>query len=127
MNNIIYVFGSNLAGRHGKGSALIARQNYGAVYGQGIGLQGNSYAIPTKDEHIQTMPLDRIQPYIEQFIAFAKDHRNMEFYVVNIGCLNAGYSYKEIAPMFAEASELANVHLTAEFKEVIATLRFANK
>jgi hypothetical protein len=71
MKREIFVFGSNLAGRHGKGAALTAYKTYGAIYGQGIGLQGDSYAIPTKDEKINTLPLSKIKKYVEQFIKFA--------------------------------------------------------
>ena len=76
---MIYVFGSNLAGRHGKGSALCARNVYGAVYGVGVGRTGNAYAIPTKDERIKTLPLDRIAVYVAEFLEYAKEHPELEF------------------------------------------------
>lgn len=103
MKKKIFVFGSNLAGRHGKGAALRAFQDYGAVYGQGVGLQGNSYAIPTKDENINTLPLNKIQRYINQFIKFAKLNPEMTFEVTRIGCGLAGYEDNDIAPMFVNA------------------------
>lgn len=96
----IFVFGSNLAGRHGKGAALFARQNRGAIYGQGIGLQGQSYAIPTKDERLRTLPLHKIEEYVKMFLQFAKDNPQLEFEITEIGCGLAGYTPKQIAPMF---------------------------
>lgn len=101
--NDIFVFGSNQAGRHGKGAALFARKHHGAKYGQGYGLQGQSYAIPTKDEHIKTLPLDTIQIYIEDFIKFAKEHPELTFNITKIGCGLAGYKWdKDIRPLFPE-------------------------
>ncbi len=88
----IFVFGSNLAGRHGKGAALHARQFYGARNGVGVGFVGRSYAIPTKDERIRTLPLNRIRPYVDAFLAFARDNPELEFNVTRIGCGLAGYS-----------------------------------
>ncbi len=104
MNKIkIFVFGSNLAGRHGKGAALTAYRNHGAVYGEGVGLQGKSYAIPTKDENLKTLPLSRVQKYVDQFIRFAKLNPDMVFEVTRIGCGLAGYEDSDIAPMFSSA------------------------
>ena len=105
MKKEIFVFGSNLAGRHGKGAALTAYRNYGAIYGQGIGIQGNSYAIPTKDEQIQTLPLHKIKKYVEQFIKFAKLNPDMIFKVTAIGTGLAGYDEVDIAPMFNNAPD----------------------
>ena len=99
----IFVFGSNLAGRHGKGAALCALKEYGAVYGKGIGLQGNSYAIPTKDENLSTLPLDKIEHYVNVFLQFAKRHQELTFRVTRIGCGLAGYKDTDIAPMFADS------------------------
>lgn len=103
MNKKIFVFGSNLAGRHGKGAALTAFRNHGAIYGQGVGLQGDSYAIPTKDEQINTLPLNKIQRYVDQFIRFAKLNPDMKFEVTRVGCGLAGYEDSDIAPMFNDA------------------------
>lgn len=114
---MIMVFGSNLAGRHGKGAALEARKKHGAIYGQGIGLQGNSYAIPTKDEHIKTLPLSTIIYYVEDFIDFAKAHPKLEFQVVPIGCGLAGYKPIDIAWMFEKIP--SNIHLPQEFKDIL--------
>lgn len=99
----IFVFGSNLAGRHGKGAALHAMSHFGAVYGQGIGFQGQSYAIPTKDERLCTLSLPRINAYVIGFLHFATDHPLMRFNVTRIGCGLAGYRDADIAPMFAGA------------------------
>lgn len=111
----IFVFGSNLAGRHGKGAALYARQNHGAIYGQGIGLQGTSYAIPTKDYNLQPLSLTNINMYVQQFLRFARDYSNLIFEVTPIGCGLAGYEPKDIAPMFYQVPD--NVILPKEFKE----------
>ncbi len=100
---MIFVFGSNLAGRHGKGAALFARMHYGAVYGQGIGLQGRSYAIPTKDTDLRTLPLDEIGRHVRTFLAFAESQSALRFEVTPIGCGLAGYKPADIAPMFLDA------------------------
>ena len=82
---VVYVFGSNEAGRHGKGYALVCKKKYGAIQGRGFGLQGMCYAIPTKDGKIKTLPLSRIKLYVDMFIEFAKEHNDMYFKVSNIG------------------------------------------
>lgn len=99
----VFVFGSNLAGRHGKGAANYALRNYGARYGVGVGHVGNSYALPTKDARIQTLPLSQIAVYVAAFLAYAKANPHLEFEVTRIGCGLAGYSDKDIAPMFKDA------------------------
>lgn len=99
----IFVFGSNLAGRHGKGAALHARMYHGAIYGQGVGLQGNSYGIPTKGMFINTLSLSDIRAHVEDFIEFANEHSEMTFNVTRIGCGLAGYTDAQIAPMFSDA------------------------
>ena len=94
----VFVFGSNLAGRHGAGAAKFAVQNCGACYGVGYGLRGNSFALPTKDEHIRTLQLDTIRTYVDHFLSsFAKDS-HLTFFVTAIGTGLAGYSHEEIAP-----------------------------
>jgi hypothetical protein len=105
MKKNIFVFGSNLAGRHGKGAALTAYRNHGAIYGQGTGLQGNSYAIPTKDEQLISLPLNKIQRHVEVFIRFAKLNPDMTFQVTRIGCGLAGYEDADIAPFFKNAPD----------------------
>lgn len=99
----IFVFGSNLAGIHGAGAARFAVENHGARYGQGIGYQGNSYAIPTKDFNIRTLPLLAIKGHVDNFINFAFENLDLTFQVTQIGCGLAGYRAKDIAPMFVEA------------------------
>jgi hypothetical protein len=113
----IFVFGSNLAGRHGKGAALAARRFHGAIYGQGEGLQGNSYAIPTKDARIQTLPLDAIFTYVATFRDFARQHPELTFRLTPIGCGLAGYTPAQIAPMFRDAP--SNVILPQEFVDAL--------
>lgn len=110
--NEIFVFGSNLEGIHGGGAALAAWRNFGAIWGQGVGLQGQSYGIPTMHGGI-----DVIKPYVEQFIDFAKVHPELTFLVTKIGCGIAGFSCDEIGPLFAEAVDLPNVILPKEFVE----------
>lgn len=99
----IFVFGSNLAGRHGKGAALTAYRNHGAIYGQGIGRQGNSYAIPTKNQSLKTLPLITIFHYVLDFIEYARKHPEEKFLITKIGCGLADYKEKDIAPMFHNA------------------------
>lgn len=96
----IFVFGSNLAGRHGKGAAKDAVLKHGAIYGQGIGPQGRAYAIPTKDWELWPLPLEQIKEYIKEFLEYAKTHPEDEFYVTKVGCGYAGYSEDDIAPFF---------------------------
>lgn len=99
----IFVFGSNLAGRHGAGAALYARQHRGAVYGQGVGRQGDSYAIPTKDERLVTLSLGVIAAYVGRFLRYAHEHPEERFEVTRVGCGLAGYTDADIAPLFAHA------------------------
>lgn len=96
----IFVFGSNLAGIHGAGAALHAVKYHGAVRGIGVGLQGNSFAIPTKDHEIKTLPLRVVERYIDGFMDFAANHSEYSFIVTRVGCGLAGYEDKEIAPLF---------------------------
>ena len=113
--NEIFVFGSNLAGRHAGGAARIAVEKFGAIMGQGVGLQGQSYAIPTMQGG-----LDTILPYVEEFIRFADMHPELTFLVTKIGCGIAGFTPSEIAPLFAGAVEVKNIHLPMDFwKELV--------
>ena len=104
--NEIFVFGSNLAGAHGGGAARLAYNRFGAVWGQGVGLQGQSYAIPTMQGGVET-----IKPYVDEFIAFALIHREYKFFVTRIGCGIAGFTDKEIAPLFEAAYGIENIVL----------------
>jgi hypothetical protein len=114
---MIFVFGSNLAGRHGKGAAKFARLNHGAVYGLGVGHYGNSYAIPTKDSKIQPLSLLSISAYVSGFLDYARAHPELEFEVTKIGCGLAGYQELDIAPMFRGAS--ANCLLPEGWREFL--------
>ena len=108
--NEIFVFGSNLAGAHGGGAARIAVEQFGAIMGQGVGLQGQSYAIPTMQGGVNT-----IAPYVDEFIAFAKQHPELTFLVTRIGCGIAGFSPRQIAPLFTGAVDVKNIHLPQDF------------
>ena len=113
--NEIFVFGSNLSGYHCSGAAGIAREKFGAVWGQGIGLQGRCYAIPTMQGGIET-----IRPYVDNFIQFVKMHKELLFLVTEIGCGKAGFSVDEIAPLFYRAivEDIENVFLPLSFYKV---------
>ncbi len=112
--NEVFVFGSNLAGMHGGGAARVARKLFGAVMGQGVGLQGQSYAIPTMQGGVET-----IKPYVDEFIAFAESHPELKFYVTRIGCGIAGFTDAEIAPLFKNALGKPNIVLPRDFVEVL--------
>lgn len=112
--NEVFVFGSNLAGAHGGGAAYIAVERFGAIWGQGVGLQGQSYAIPTMQGGVET-----IKPYVDEFVAFARQHRELLFYVTRIGCGIAGFDDADIAPLFADAIGDGNIILPKSFVEVI--------
>ena len=115
----IFVFGSNLGGRHGKGAARLAMDKFGAIYGRGFGPYGQSYAIPTKDSNLKVLPLDEIRPYVLVFIKFAKQNPNKVFKVTKIGCGLAGYTPQDIAPLFKQSIEIENIHLPIEFWEIL--------
>ena len=110
--NEIFVFGSNLQGMHGGGAARVAHEKFGAVWGEGIGLQGQSYAIPTMHGGV-----DAIAPYVNDFIAFAKEHPELKFLVTEIGCGIAGFRISEMAPLFKEALDITNIYLPQRFVE----------
>ena len=100
----VFVFGSNLQGMHCGGAARTAVLRFGAIMGQGVGMQGQSYAIPTMQGGVDT-----IKPYVDQFIDLAREWDQTTFYVTRIGCGIAGFTDEEIAPLFAEALPLYNV------------------
>lgn len=112
----IFVFGSNMAGKHGKGAALHAKVHHGAEYGIGHGRTGNSYAIPTKDHQLKVLPLDKIKLYVEEFLMYAEKHPELQFRLTPIGCGLAGYAYTDIAPMFTNSPR--NVIIPQEFMDV---------
>lgn len=114
----IFVFGSNLEGLHYGGAARTAVERFGAVMGQGVGIQGQSYAIPTMQGGVET-----IKPYVDDFIELAREWDQTTFYVTRIGCGIAGFTDEQIAPLFADAMELYNVRLPRSFVEVLRRKR----
>lgn len=113
--NEVFVFGSNLAGMHGGGAARVAVQKFGAVMGQGVGMQGQCYAIPTMQGGVET-----IAPYVDEFINYADMNNDKTFLVTRIGCGIAGFTDEEIAPLFARAINIPCIHLPLSFwKELV--------
>lgn len=111
----IFVFGSNTIGRHGKGAAKTALK-WGAIPGQGTGIMGRTYGIPTKGKDMKyALNLNKIQFYVEKFMAYAITHPELTFLVTEIGCGLAGYKPKDIAPLFKDATFIENVHLPRSF------------
>lgn len=119
-DNQIFVFGSNMSGRHGKGAAKTAMK-WGAKYGQASGLQGRTYGIPTVNASITNkLPLEKIKLFVDVFYEHAKALPEFTFLVTEIGCGLAGWTVKDIAPMFEEASMLPNVHLPKKFWRILS-------
>lgn len=113
--NTVFVFGSNLSGRHGKGAAKLAL-TWGAKWGQASGLQGRTYGIPTKNASItRTLTVTEIKPFVDEFVLFAQEHPELTFYVTEIGCGLAGYKPKDIAPLFTDAVSVKNIYLPSRF------------
>lgn len=110
----VFVFGSNLQGMHCGGAARTAVRRFGAIMGQGVGMQGQSYAIPTMQGGVET-----IKPYVDQFIDLAREWDQTTFYVTRIGCGIAGFTDEEIAPLFKDALELYNVRLPESFVRIL--------
>lgn len=113
-DNEIFVFGSNLAGMHGGGAAALAYRCWGAVWGQGVGMQGQCYAIPTMHGGV-----DKIKPYVDDFIEYARNHSEYDFLVTEIGCGIAGFVPADIAPLFVEALDVQNIYLPQRFLDVL--------
>lgn len=113
----IFVFGSNLLGIHKKGAALTALNEHNAIMGQGSGLQGESYAIPTKATPAITLPLCDINNFVAEFISYAEYacDDGLNFIVTKIGCGLAGYEVSDIAPMFYYALDSDGIVLPEEF------------
>jgi hypothetical protein len=109
-NNEIFVFGSNLQGAHGGGAARTAYRKFGAEWGKGVGMQGKSYGIPTMHGGVE-----KIKPYVDEFIEFASQHKEYTFLVTKIGCGIAGFKANEIAPLFAKAIGIENILLPEDF------------
>ena len=114
--NEIFVFGSNLLGIHGSGAAKDA-MSFGAVRGIGIGHEGQTYALPTKDHKIKTLPLEEIQRFVNEFYDYVVQHPEFIFLITKIGCGLAGYTVEQIAPMFNKFVNLPNARLPKEFVE----------
>lgn len=117
----IFVFGSNLEGNHPGGAARTALLNFGAKMGQGVGLQGQSYAIPTMQGGVET-----IRPYVDEFLDLAYEWDQTTFYVTRIGCGIAGFTDEEIAPLFDRALDMYNVRLPESFARIIRARRAQN-
>lgn len=111
----VFVFGSNLAGRHGAGAALYARAKYGAIYGQGVGRQGDSYAIPTKDYVLKVLTLDAISRHIDDFILYATLNPDDTFMLTPIGTGLAGYTREQIYSLLKQFDVPSNVLFTKEW------------
>lgn len=111
--NEIFVFGSNLDGWHGGGAAKLAMK-WGAIWVQGVGLQGKTYAIPTMHGGV-----DVIKPYIDDFLLFAQNNPEFKFLVTEIGCGIAGFTVKEIAPLFIDSINISNIYLPESFYEIL--------
>lgn len=116
---MIFVFGSNRAGRHGKGAALAAAKKWGALNGQGEGHHGNSYAIPTKSFTLETLPIDEIRKSVNTFIKYVKENPQHKYYLTAIGCGLAGYKPREIAPLFKSLKDNKNIIWPKEFKSLL--------
>lgn len=114
----IFVFGSNLDGIHAGGAARVAHRLFGAKMGQGVGMQGQSYAIPTMQGGVET-----IKPYVDQFLDLAYEWDQNTFYVTRIGCGIAGFTDEQIAPLFDRALDMYNVRLPESFVKVILANR----
>lgn len=121
--NQVFVFGSNRQGRHSLGAALVARNKFGAIYGQSKGLQGQSYAIVTKElrSNYDPVTLDEVKQGIDNFIIFTKENTHLTFYVVELGCNLAYFTVEEIAPLFKPAIRLKNVYLPQRFIDNLQT------
>lgn len=117
----IFVFGSNLSGRHGRGAAKQAMK-WGAIYGRGNGLQGRTYAIPTKNYKLQTLAIEQIKMFVDTFINFAKTNPQLIFLVTEIGTGLANHKKENIAPLFKDAINIQNIHLPFSFWNILNSI-----
>lgn len=115
--NRIFVFGSNLAGRHGAGAALYARKYCGAVYGQGEGLQGSSYGIPTKNENLRPLPIEEIAKGVKRFVEFTRQNPQLEFDITPVGTGFAGFPRSTMRELFLMEGLPENAHLLRQWDE----------
>lgn len=113
----VFVFGSDLAGRHREGDALVALRRHGAIYGRGVGPQGHSYALPVRDEQDRLLPVAVIARYVQAFLRFAATHPRATFHVSRIGCGRDAYRDEQIAPLFKGAPP--NCRLPAGWKRYL--------
>lgn len=113
--NEVFVFGSNLGGFHGGGAAKLAYLKFGAVYGEGVGHFGQSYALPTKDERIETLSIEEIKRYVSGLYQYIVGNPQLFFIITKVGCGLAGYSTDDIKPLFESFEELENISLPIEF------------
>ena len=126
--NEIFVFGSNLSGIHGAGAAKLAYDLFGAEWRNHKGIQGNSYAIPTKNVSItKTLSLNEISKHVSDFIEFAKQNSHLTFYVTKIGCGLAGLKEEQVAPLFIDALEVENIALPEDFIEILSHTKNSSK
>jgi len=119
-DNEIFVFGSNEAGRHGKGAAKLALQ-WGAIYYNPEGLQGNTYALPTMDKYIDKLPVPKIAEYVNNLLETIKQHPEKHFLITEIGCGLAGNKHVDIAPLFKDFLELPNISLPQKFIDILTS------
>ena len=118
--NEVFVFGSNEAGVHGAGAALLAKQKFGAIEGKGWGPAGKTFAIPTKSWDVKgVLPLIVLECYVGRFSEYVANHPEEQFLVTKIGCGLAGNSIEDIAPLFAGFEGFKNVALPQNFWDVI--------
>ena len=115
--NEVFVFGSNIQGFHGGGAAAVA-QRWGAIWGQGVGLQGQTYAIPTMQGS-----LEKIEPYVNEFLNFTQMRLDLVFLVTEVGCGLAGYTVQQMAPLFKSAldKKFQNVYLPNSFHNFLTS------
>lgn len=120
----IFVFGSNLAGRHGAGAALTAKMHFGAEQGVGEGHTGRTYALPTCGEKIKTLSLEEIQFHVNRFEIYAQQHPELTFLVTEVACGLAGHKVEDIAPLFVKSAYIRNVKLPERSWKVITRLNY---
>lgn len=113
-HNEIFVFGSNLGGRHGKGAAKHALK-FGAILGCGWGEYGQTFAIPTKTADLKILKISSIEFYVDMFLKIAEARPENNYLVTKIGCGLSNYKTEEIAPLFRRGLELENVYLPLDF------------
>lgn len=117
--NEIFVFGSNLAGIHGAGAAKLAYEKFGAIFGKGEGLCGQSYAFPTKDYHIKTLPTQDLETSVDNLQYTVELYSEYDFLVTEVGCGLAGLKANQIAPLFKQLVHLPNITLPFRFWQVL--------